>query len=254
MATRLYINRDVWLRLSAAAQAEWEKATGFQRYKLNTAKRTTSPHSSLFSVVIAAQGTAGNDTLLFQGVSDPLDVDQTIAGTVKGQARFAEAALTLDARAQCIIWVAAPDGSVRGVLCMADAGALASEFGTALANRKVPRGGAIALSSVAALAGDRIIWEIGARQHAAGVNNLTLSVGYAATDLAEDETTTAANAPWLEFSQNLTFTSEANIIVTRQALSVLVQGDAALRVSRAALTVLVKDPVGAGSDQVVMIG
>jgi hypothetical protein len=254
MATRLYINRDYYHYLDPTPDAGWERTTGHLTYKINTVKRTSSPHSSLLNTALTAQGTSGNDTLLGQFLTDPLDVNQTITGNFKGQARFLESAAGLDARSQVLIWVVKPDGTSRGTLLAMSAAALASEFGTALANRRIPVGGSVALGSVAALAGDRIVIEVGARQHATLGGTFQMSMGYAATDLAEDDTTTTANAPWFEFSQNITFTAEATMMASRTALTVLVQGDARMRVSRTALTVLVQDPVQPSGTQVIMIG
>lgn len=205
MVTRLYLGRETPLAsLTPTPDAGWEKTTGFFRAIATKQKGTTA----MATTTIAAQGTTGNDTLLGQHISPPLDSNQTVGGvgaTVKGQVRVSESNAALDGRAQCLIWVMKPDLSSRGTVLAMDTAALANEYVTALTNRKVPRGGAIALSSVSALTGDRIVIETGGRQHATNSSNFAGSYGDAVTDLAEDETTTTANAPWVEFSETFTF-------------------------------------------------
>jgi hypothetical protein len=70
---------------------------------------------------------------------------------------------------------------------------------------------------VSAFDGDRIAVEIGARFIATTVATTTATVNFGdapATDIAEDETSTTANAPWLELSQTLTFQAVPELVAT----------------------------------------
>ncbi len=148
---------------------------------------------------------------------------QTISGTVKGQIRTSEENADADYRAQVVIRVVSEDGSsVIGTLLAADGSALSSEFAvTTLTNRKFPLAAVspATLSSLAVSEGDRIVVEIGNRSHNSHTTNrqALFNLGSApTTDLAEDETTTTANRPWIEFSDDITFANE--IGRTTQAL------------------------------------
>lgn len=210
MVSRLYLGRRPQLHAAITADGGWEKTTGALKALLSQDKIG----DAIASTTIAANGTSGNDTLLGQWVSEPLSGAQTITGNIKGQARFNESTGALDARVQVIVRVLQSDlSTVRGTLLAMDASGLSHEFNTSLRNITMPLGGSTALSSVAAQDGDRIVVEIGARQHATQAGNVIGSFGdSAASDLAEDETTTTANNPWIEFSQTLTFQSPELIV------------------------------------------
>jgi len=173
------------------------------------------PFSDAFETLTGDEAVATSplDVLVAQFISGPLEGAQTITGTVKGQIRASEANIDADYRAQVVIRVVSRDGtSVTGTLLAADTSALSSEFATALTNRKFPLAASspVTLSSVSAVDGDRIVIEVGFRSHNAHTTSRlgSLRIGRAsATDLAEDETTTTDNNPWLEFSQILTFES-----------------------------------------------
>jgi hypothetical protein len=153
------------------------------------------------------------DVLMFQYVSDAL-IEQTIAGTVKGQMRVVESATGANENAQCVIRIVSGDGTVvRGTLLASDTSALSNEYSaTSLTNRKFPKGWAGAgtsLSSVAVQDGDRLVIELGTR-FGAVIGSYTAQARHGdtgGTDMAEDESQTTDNVPWMEFSQTLLFTS-----------------------------------------------
>ena len=173
----------------------------------------TRVSSAMATVTSASASTTGN-ILLAQYVYGPVATGFTISGTVKGQIRASESDASADARAQIGIRVIAGDGStVRGTALALDAAALSSEFGTAPQNRKFPRGGAVALTSVAGSAGDYIVIELGARKHQSNFATASLSLGdNSGTDLPEDETTFTANNPWIEISSFSTSVSASGTI------------------------------------------
>lgn len=216
MATRFYLGTgDVAPDGGAIAptfDASWEQTTSAVRARMVPFKR----NSAFANLAIAETSTSGTFDFLFrQYISDPLNA-VTVTGTVKGVIRCLESATDADFRAQMLIKVMSRDGSTTtGTLLSHDASGLTSEFdATTLTNRKFPlawAGAGTALGSVAAAQGDRLVIEIGIRSHnvTASSRTGTLRFGEAsASDLAEDETSTTDNNPWIEFSQTLTFENQ----------------------------------------------
>lgn len=228
MATRFYLPSSGAAAVSPAFDAEWERTADADRIACVTAKSSTAMTTKTFEESTAS----AHDVLARQYVSAPLSGAQTITGTVKGQARAAENDLEINARSQLIIRVVSNDGAtVRGTLLAADTGALANEWATALTNRFFPRTAGSALTSVAALDGDRIVLEIGTRAHASPLAADQYSIRFGdtgAADLAEDETTTADNVPWIELSQTLTFAGAG----ISAAVPTAVETDTALTIGR----------------------
>lgn len=147
---------------------------------------------------------------IMQYVSEPLPA-QTISGTIKGQIRAGEEAL-LDNYDRVVIGirVVSNDGAtVRGTLLAVGSYAAANEFtlnSVNKTNRKIADGDA--LSSLAISANDRLVIELGVMTAGStgfdGSEILVLGDD-SGTDLPEDETTTAANNAWIEFSADLFF-------------------------------------------------
>lgn len=133
---------------------------------------------------------------------------QTINGNVKGQLRGLESNAAMDATAAIHIRVVKPDATDRGTLLAITAAALAgsNEYPTGTATNKNTLV-STALSSVTAVAGDYLVIEIGVKQNSASTNRSVTHVfgdNDATTDLPEDQTTTATNNPWIEFSVTIT--------------------------------------------------
>lgn len=203
-ATRLHVARTTAAAVSPAFDAEWDSTGAAARRAMSVAGFNES-----VTALSASNGsaTANLDTLNFQFVSDAI-APGPIAGTLKGQFQALEGNATLDARIQMIVRVVSNDGSTfRGTLYGPDTAALSSEFSTSRQNRSAPRGGAVSLSSVSAQANDRIVIEIGYRNHLAVSNAASIFAGglTADSDLPEDETTTSTSGfkPWFEFSEDL---------------------------------------------------
>lgn len=199
--------------VAPAFDSGWESTGGADRLRMHTAKQSTALATKTASI----PGFTASDALVRQYVSDPLNAG-SISGTVKAIIQAKEGSASLDQRAQLVIRVVSNDGAtVRGTLLAMDTGALANEFSaTALTNRRFPKGSSGAtLSAVSAQAGDRIVVEVGYRQHASLFSSFyavlfgygwgQLRFGDTGADLAENETDTGAGSPWLEFSQTLSF-------------------------------------------------
>lgn len=210
-ATRLYMESAGRSVLSPVFDAAWAGVGSAVRQPLSHVKVGTA----LTDWNIAATAVIGNH-LLRQFTSRPLLGAQTISGTVKGIIRAAQSFSSADFQAQLVVKVVSNDGlTVRGTLLAADSTTAlgAPEFPTTTTmNRRFPMGagvGGVAVTPVNALSGDRIVIEVGAEKYSAGTARfygLTLGTS-AASDTPDDETTTAALDPWIEFSQALVFTT-----------------------------------------------
>lgn len=144
-----------------------------------------------------------------RAIIGPLNA-QTLTGTVKGQMRGSESNAGANATLALAIKFIKPDGTDRGVLLAqtaSDAATVGHELTTALTNAKfedAAESAAISLTSRAASDGDYLVIEWGFRSATTTTRNIVLSYGNdSATDLPEDTSTTAANNPWVEFSQTI---------------------------------------------------
>ena len=187
--------------------------------KLSATKSTTQsmPRYDTLGLWTATSPVDPTDVPEMAFVSAPLTA-QSISGTFKGQVRAVEGGTgTFNAVAQIKVYlIDGTTGAIKSTLYGGYTGALASEFFTSnLTNRKMPLGGSVALTSQTAVAGDRILVILGARFYAlAGVSYQLALISASSTDLPEDETTTTASMPWLEFSQNISFSTDTDWPVT----------------------------------------
>lgn len=204
--TRFYFPRTGAVVVSPAFDAVWTDDAGSVRRPTSTVKSGT-----LTLALVGGNGTVGvANVLLAQYVSAPLAA-QTISGTIKGQFVCGEYDPAVNARAQMVVRVLSGDGTVvRGTLVSAHSEALSSEWGpdTAPRSRKFPLAALspVTLNSVDAQAGDRLVFELGARVDDNGAEQVELIVGDAqgALDLPEDETSsTVAGDGWVELSATL---------------------------------------------------
>lgn len=151
-----------------------------------------------------------NNLLARQYVSAPLAA-QTISGTVKCYLRALKS-VGQTHKANMSIRVCNNAGSsFTGTLLALGDYAGGTQFNnTTLENKKFADGEA--LSSLAVNAGDRLVIELGSLSAASSDGHGTLSFGDdSGTDLPENETTTAANNPWIEFSGTLVFATSATL-------------------------------------------
>lgn len=225
MATRFYLSaNDKSCPCIVTPDVGWELNTGYKSSRLVTSKIATP----LVQWGTAETSTSGTyDVLVAQFISAPLQV-QTITGTVKGIIRTFESNAAADMRAQMNIRVVDELGStVRGTLLTYDASVLTSEFdATTYTNRKFPLAWSAPgtnLSSVTTTAFDRIVIEIGYRAHNTVSTSYTGSMEFGdaiLNDLAEDEVSTDAYSPWIEFSQTLNFMTDATSVRGNTSLHV----------------------------------
>jgi hypothetical protein len=202
-ATRFYIDSFTGADVLADIDG-WDDASEEGWQKINTTKQS-SAMSSIF-VTASALDLAGFTRGVVQLVSDPIPA-QTVSGTVKVQCRVKQSSVLAHYdRLMMSIRVVSNDGTVsRGYLLGINNYASTAAFTTGTARNKKGADGD-ALTPVVAQANDRIVIEFGVSPstNAAGGGTITLTVGdNSGTDLPEDETTTAANNPWIEFSADL---------------------------------------------------
>lgn len=248
MATRLYFGLTA-PPISPTADSSWEVTSNLTRRVLERGKDAdTSVSVSLetLSGSTNSNSPAGAvDVLVAQYVSAPLSGNQTISGAIKGQMRALEGVATQDSRLQTVIRVVSGNGTtVRGTLIASNASALSNEFNTSFRNVKIPLGGSTVPTSVNALDGDRIVVEIGWRKHESATTSRTAQFSSGnpdGSDLPEDETTTTAGTPWIEFADNLVFASTPTRVSQVAAQAAVDPGTSATRVSQVAVQAAV-DP------------
>ncbi len=225
MATRFYLPGNAAPGVSPAFDAAWDFVSGADRSVLRGGK--------LFGItpVARASGTETStspvNVLNRQFVSAPLVGDQTISGTVDAVARVYESNAAADMRSQMVVRVVSNDGlTVRGTLWAADnADTLRTEWPTSgsTVGKHFPQSGVTGtLTPVNALAGDRIVVELGSRAHntVATAYSNGIYFGDSAVDFSGAESQNANASPWVEFSQTLVLESTAIVGgVAAQALT-----------------------------------
>jgi hypothetical protein len=208
MATRIYFPSDypniVTPPVTPEFDAAWEDISAAIQSFFSPTKQNTT-----LSPIIGTKTEAGApyDVLMAQFISDPLDA-QTISGTVKGQFQVWESTIDFRLCRALVIKVVDYLGTtVKGIL-LSHFPSLISEWDySALTNRYFPPD-STALSELTVEIGDRLVIEIGFRSWNTDdyqMGEIKLGDPTGGDDLPEDETTTTAKAPWVEFSQTLNF-------------------------------------------------
>lgn len=209
MATRFYLPSTGAAAISPAYSSRWENA-GVANRKAMVKSRISSAMASVTSN--AHPGTTSNqDYAVAQYVYGPIGA-QTITGTIKGRVRALESATSANVRAYMVVRIVNSSGVEQAELFFGPDSTLTgnptSEFATSLTSRRFPWNNTVGtltgtLTSGSSANGDYLVIEFGGRFHNASLSNRTFSLNFGddnATDLPEDETTTAANNPWVEFS------------------------------------------------------
>lgn len=186
-------------------QSTWDDVDGADR--LETV--TTRINSAMTSKAEAKANTANTRALLRQYVSNPLGA-QTIASTttVKGTIRVLESAANdnIDKVSLKLLVVSNDGQTLRCTLLAKGDYGPTNEWATALTNRRIADGDTIS-AACSVTAGDRVVIEIGFNNTLAGTS-ITGTGNFgdnSASDLADNETGTAADNPFVELSQTLTF-------------------------------------------------
>lgn len=200
--TRFYYPSSGTPDITPAFDASWDDSEDAVRYPMPLARGS----SAMATITSDEPATTTNnlDYLAGQWISPPL-VGGTFGGLLLGQMRVSESNAAANYRAQMVVRLMAPDGvTVRGTLFAGDVAALANEFATSLTNRFMPRGSAVAATSVVTWQdGDHLVVEPGLR--AQNTENTARTGSFRigendATPLPRNETATADNHPWLDIA------------------------------------------------------
>ena len=213
MATRIYLGNLVsGAGLSPTFGAGWHRNADADRRFCGPKKFGTAMASKN---VITSTAETVSFCLNRQYLSDPM-VAMTLSGTLKGQLRALESNAGLNATSAIRVAICNEDGTnIREVVAIAASDLTTStppEYATSLTNRRFQNSAesaSISLTSTTVNEKDRLILEIGIRESNTTANrNADQSFGDdSATDLAEDDTTTTADNPWIEFTANIVFRS-----------------------------------------------
>ncbi len=208
MATKMYLPSTGTAPVTPSAWAGWSAtAAGITRPFSITKGSTT------MTTISAVDGITTGPTAMVRWVSPPLAA-VTITGTWRYVARHATVQASGFVKGCAVLKVVSNDGTtVRGTLISRLSTSHTTNFNVsgALRNLMNPEWeGTIACTSVAASEGDRLVFEIGFYNQNASTDDFSFSCGEdSATDCVFDDAGTAANNPWMELSQTLTFNAES---------------------------------------------
>jgi len=231
----MYLSADhMGAYIPATLKGAWDATTGQSgtspggtgvtppaAYKLTEAKNKSKGYSVQVS---NAENNATNnwDVYLTRFISEPLDSNQTISGTVTAALLMRESNASANDVAHIHIWVTTGNSdTVRGTLLTdyidsAEFAVSASQFSGISISAQT-------LTSVNAIAGDRIVVEIGYQGQNTSVSNFTteMALGYSSTtDATGSESAVAGvtnNQPWIQFSGTLTFATTTRLYLTADA-------------------------------------
>jgi hypothetical protein len=202
-ATRFYLP-STGAAAVAPANDSWNMTSGAAAAR---AAVRTKIASAMETITSDNDGTVNHTILLRQYVSEPLGA-QTISGNIKGQIRAKTSAGSDTHNLSISIRACSNDGAtIRSPALLAIKSETTTMSKTALTNRKFEDGSTtpIALTSLTISEGDRLVIEIGYKNgQTITTRNGGVSCGDdSASDLAQDETTTTADNPWIEFDSTL---------------------------------------------------
>jgi hypothetical protein len=202
MATKLYIGNSPPVYTPATIRGAWNQTASSVVKSLGTALSG----DAITSVAIAeTDATDLWDVLLLRAISQPLAANVTIAGTLTAILGVKEANIAANDNYHIHAYVTTGDTDTpRGTL-LADS-VVASEWPTTAAGLT---SGALALSSVAAQTGDRIVVEIGYQAQNTATTSYAGTLYYGnpagASDLPNADTAVTTKAGTITISDNLTF-------------------------------------------------
>jgi hypothetical protein len=204
MATRLYFSSAQAAPVSPA-YGGWDETAFGQRKALLLAKAS----GDILDVAEGVNAGAGSG-LMSQFVSGPLE-SQTISGSVKSYLRALDNVGANDVLSILLIRACNGDGSAyRGTLLAIFHYGPSTAWAGSFTNRVFADGDA--LSSLAVMAGDRLVVEAGfysLQDFSSGGAAVYIGAPDGTSDLPENETETGNLVPWIEFSGDITFQAAA---------------------------------------------
>lgn len=201
MSQRLYLTNAASSYNPGTTKGAWDDTAGMVGSKLLGLTKTGTQTSN---TVVESSTTNNYDVAIYQFVSEPMEADQTIDGTIDYVVGCLENNPAANDFTHLHIWVTEGNSStVRGTLLTDHIGA--TEWVSAAGGQG--RGAtAVSLSSVAAQTGDRIVVEVGYRAvntSATGYSG-TVYIGGTPNDLAINQVVTSSlNSGWIQFNTNL---------------------------------------------------
>ncbi len=211
MATRFYLGNGVAADVSPSFDSGWTVTTGADRKKLLTAK-DSSAMTSKTTAATGASAPPNRFILNRQYVSDCIASQdfQNNPCRIQVRSNISSTASSSVGFICYTVYIMKPDGTQRFITENKTGGG--TSFTTTLTNRGIAGSGLGA--SIFCNDGDRIVIEVG-WFYSSGTNTTrTATQSFGAdngTDLPQDQTTTAANNPWVEFTNDILFLSPNKI-------------------------------------------
>jgi hypothetical protein len=208
VATRFYLRQTAEsTAISPTPDAGWEDVTAVARAVARTGGLTSDP---MATASFADATNTDKDVLLRQYVSAPLVAGQTVTGSqaLRAQVRCQERIAGNNLFLTVGIRVIAANGTTVQKTVAAVTRDATEIDNAALTNRAWTA--TSAATNYTTVAGDRLVIELGAGGDPANTggadHDFDLRLGdAAASDLAEDDSSTADNKPWVQLTDTLTF-------------------------------------------------
>ena len=197
-ATRLYVQNAAAPYSPATKRGAWDTTASFVDKQIDTTKSGAAANVAIAEAVT----TANYDVMLARFVSPALAENKVISGTVQWILGVTESSNSANDFFHVHIFVTQGDtDNVRGTLLTDNIGATEWRLNTAEGRGE----GAKALTTVSALAGDRIVVEVGYQAQNTSGTSFTGTLHYGntgATDLTSGSTNVTTEPGWIEFSMD----------------------------------------------------
>ncbi len=200
--TKLYLSRGAAGFAPATIRGAWSRTSDSVTRAMHTAQDAAMLGSSIANTASEASSTSGYTSLILRAVSSPLSANHTFGGTLNLMLAVGENSSNANLAYYLNVFVTQGDSDVARGTLLADY-AESTEWPTTPVGRALAA--AQSVSSVAALAGDRIVAEIGFT--ALNTSNLTytgtLYTGGNGSDLAASGAA-SSGVGFLDFSDTFT--------------------------------------------------
>lgn len=223
MATRFYLSSTAAADVNPAFSATWTRNTEGDRFRMTQGKDASAMTDK---TAWAATSPVANATALFrQYVSVPMaaGIAFVTTDTVKAVIGALESGVNDNINRNPIgIRVFSKDGvTLRATLLdVAHIGPGTTEWPTGTATNRQFADGDVLTAGYTTVLGDRLVVEFGGQVSSAGGTTVTGTLRFgsaAASDLAEDETSTTDNNPWFEISRTIVFeAATADLLSTHE--------------------------------------
>jgi hypothetical protein len=219
--TRLYPSSGGVAYTPATIRGAWEKTTGHVVSGMSATKDLPGLDGILSVASAETIGTTDYDVLLLRSVSSPLAANCNFSGTLNVMLAVQESNTDADMAYYVHIFVTQGDtDNLRGTLLANYNDLNTNEWGTTALGKALSA--AASLTPVSALAGDRIVVEIGyrARNTTTSSRTGTLYYGGNGSDLASGGTATSGIG-YIDFSDTFTLVDNPALRVSQVAVEAL---------------------------------